>query len=162
VQIDAGAILGGSGSVAGTVTSLGGIISAGNSPGTLTLGGLILDSLSSLKFDLDTPGVIGSGVNDLINVNGDLGLAGTLNVNPLGGFGAGVYRLLNYTGALTDGGLTVAGLPTNLSGVIDTSVLGQVNLTVTAVPEPSTVLLFGLGGVGLIASQWRRRARNQA
>lgn len=158
VLVDAGAKLGGSGFIAGTVTSVGGILSPGNSAGTLTLGGLILDALSTLDYELDSV----AGPNDLIEVNGDLTLAGTLNVLPQGGFGVGVYRLFNYTGSFTDGPLTIAGLPTNLVGVIDTSIAGQVNLAVAAVPEPGTIVLGLIGGLGVVAARARsvRRRKN--
>lgn len=149
VQIDAGAALGGSGIISGPVTSLGGILSPGSSPGTLTIGSLILDAASTLAYELDTPGIVGSGVNDLTVVNGDLILAGTLNVLPLGGFGAGTYRLFDYTGALSNSGLVINGLPTNLVGALDTSLAGQVNLTVTAVPEPASIVLVLVGGLGI-------------
>ncbi|MBD4519906.1 hypothetical protein GUG72_07430, partial [Xanthomonas citri pv. citri] len=43
----------------------------------------------------------------LLAVNGDLTLDGTLNITDLGGFGTGVYRLIDYTGALTNNGMLI-------------------------------------------------------
>ena len=106
VTVKSGAILGGTGTAAGAVTIAdGGILSPGDSsanPGTFTVGSLSLSNTSLLNYDLDTPGVINSGVNDLTVVNGDLTLDGKLNTTALPGFGPGAYRLFNYDGALSD------------------------------------------------------------
>lgn len=155
VQINAGATLGGTGFISGSVVSLGGTLSPGNSAGTLTIGDLALDAASLLQYDLDAPGIVGGGVNDLTAVNGNLTLAGTLQVAPLGGFGAGIYRLFDYTGSLNDLGLSISDLPSGFIGAVDTSILGQVNLNVSAVPE-SASLALATWGFGLIAFTSRR------
>ena len=80
-------------------------------PGTLTVGSLSLGNASLLNYELGTPGVIGSGVNDLTIVNGNLTLDGVLNTTALAGFGPGAYRLFNYGGALTDNTLDIGTVP---------------------------------------------------
>ena len=60
----------------------------------LGVGKLLLSSGSILDYVLSTPGVIGSGVNSLVNVGGNLTLAGLLNVTNGGGFGLGTYRFI--------------------------------------------------------------------
>ena len=105
-----------------------------NGPGTLTVGSLVLNAGSVSSFELGTPGVIGGGVNDLVAVTGNLTLAGSLNITDLGGFGAGVYRLFNYGGALTNNGMALGTLPGGVSAgalTIQTSVANQVNLVVS-------------------------------
>ncbi|WP_163317758.1 hypothetical protein, partial [Enterobacter hormaechei] len=47
----------------------------------------------------------------LFNVTGNMTLGGTLNVSDAGGFGAGVYRLFDYGGTLTDNGLAIGARP---------------------------------------------------
>jgi fibronectin-binding autotransporter adhesin len=159
VVVNPNSVLAGSGSIAGDVSLVDAILSPGNSAGTLTLGSTAISAGSQLLFELDTPNVVG-GVNDLVVVNGDLLLAGTIVVNPLAGFGAGSYRLFDYSGLFSSGDLTIAGVPSQFVASLDLSVPGQVNLSVAAVPEPSTWVLLagGAGAFGLIARR-RRAAR---
>ncbi|QRF60815.1 autotransporter-associated beta strand repeat-containing protein [Variovorax paradoxus] len=133
VQVQSGATLAGTGSIAGTVNvAKGGVLSAGNGgAGTLTLGGLSLAEGAVLNYDLGQAGVAGGVLNDLVNVNGNLQLDGTLNVAETAGgkFGAGIYRLINYTGGLTDNGLDIGAAPGAAADLqVQTSVAQQVNL----------------------------------
>ena len=89
----------------------GGHLALGPGAQTLGVGSLSLSSGFILDYVLSAPGVIGSGVNSLVNVTGGLTLAGVLNVSNGGSFGAGSYRLLNYGGDLTNNGLTLGSLP---------------------------------------------------
>jgi fibronectin-binding autotransporter adhesin len=136
---------------AGTVTFNGGSLSPGLSAGTLSINGnLVLSSTTAMNFELNTPGVVGSGVNDLVAVNGNLNLAGQLNV--FGSAEAGTYTLFTYTGTLTTGTLTAPAFAT-----FDFSQSGLVLLSITAVPEPgSWMLVMGLAPMALAA---RRRKR---
>ncbi len=135
LTVNAGGILYGRATVAsGTPTTFasGSTINPGCSPGTLSFGGgLTLSTGTILNYELDTPGVVGSGVNDLIDVTGDLTLAGTLNVTAYPNFGVGPYRLFDYTGVLSGPGLVLGSLPAGYFYSIDTSIAGQVNLIVS-------------------------------
>jgi fibronectin-binding autotransporter adhesin len=135
VNAASGATLGGTGTIGGPVTiQNGGILAPGDSPGTLTMGPLTLNSGSISNYQLGAPNVIGSGVNDLVNVNGNLTLAGTLNVANAGGFAPGIYRLFNYTGSLNDDGLTLNTVPSGYTAadfVVQTAQPGEVNLLVS-------------------------------
>jgi len=157
VTVNAGATLAGSGTIDGSVSFVGGTLAAGNSPGTLHLGSTSFDAASILNYQLDTPGVVGSGINDLVDVTGDLTLDGTLNVEALSGFGVGTYRLFDYTGSLFDNGLDLGLIPGGFSYSIDTSVAHQVNLNVTAVPEASTMILSAMGVAGFGFGLLRRK-----
>jgi len=132
VQILGNAMLAGSGSIAGTVSiAKGGILSAGNSPGTLTVGGLNLADGAVLNYELGQANTVGGPLNDLVKVNGNLQLDGTLNVAQSAGgtFGAGLYRLISYTGGLTDNGLDIGIAPGAVGDLqVQTSVAQQVNL----------------------------------
>ena len=132
VHISSGATLGGSGIIGGTVNVVnGGTLAPGNSPGTLTINGdLLLASGSILDFELGEADVVGGPLNDLVNVDGNLQLDGTINVTvPAGGaFDGGIYRIFNYGGTLTDNGLDLGTMPSGSIVTVQTSVAGQVNL----------------------------------
>ncbi|GLQ91489.1 autotransporter-associated beta strand repeat-containing protein [Dyella acidisoli] len=118
VTVDSGAILRGHGTIGGSVNVLsGGYLAPGHSIGTLTINGdLNLAQGSVLNYDFGSPGAnfqtVGTG--DSVHVGGNLSLNGaTLNVNDVGGMGAGLYNVFTYGGTLseTNGGLTLGTTP---------------------------------------------------
>jgi fibronectin-binding autotransporter adhesin len=124
VTVKSGGTLGGTGSVAGAVTvQNGGILAPGASAGTFSVGSLILNSTSALKFELGT-------TSDLVAIAGNLTLDGILDVTALTGFGAGSYTLFQYGGSLTNNGLTFGTMPTGFAYAIDLSTTNYVKLTV--------------------------------
>jgi autotransporter-associated beta strand protein len=133
VSVASGATLGGTGTIGGPVTILnGGILAPGAAPGTLTAGTLTLSPGSISNYQLSTPNVVG-GVNDLVIVKGNLTLAGTLNIANAGAFGPGLYRLFDYTGSLTNDGLTLNNVPGGFTPAdmqVQTTQAGEVNLLV--------------------------------
>lgn len=67
----------------------------------------------------------------MIDVNGDLTLDGKLNIetSPGGSFDVGVYRVINYTGTLTNNVMDIANAPEAADSLyVQTSVKNQVNL----------------------------------
>ncbi|WP_177431643.1 beta strand repeat-containing protein, partial [Pseudomonas huaxiensis] len=125
-----GATLGGKGSVNAAVTIADGGHLQAISSNTLTTGNLTLNNDSSLDAFL---GAAVAGNAGMIKVNGNLVLDGKLNVTDVGGFGLGVYRLIDYTGTLTDNGLAIGTIPGGLVAgdlEVQTSVGNQVNLLV--------------------------------
>jgi fibronectin-binding autotransporter adhesin len=132
VTANAGATLGGTGVISGDVTIAdGGRLAPGASAGTLTVGSLALSNASQLDFELGQAGVVGGGVNDFVVVASDLVLDGVLNVTDIGGFGPGIYRLFDYSGALTDNGLDFGALPAGSNTddfFVQTRIARQVNL----------------------------------
>ncbi|KQZ73892.1 hypothetical protein ASE06_16385 [Sphingopyxis sp. Root214] len=149
MTVFSGAALGGNGTIGGNVDLLdGGILAPGTSAGTLTINGnLSLAGGSILNYEFGQADVAGGALNDLVNVGGDLTLDGTINVTvPTGGsFGPGIYRVLNYGGALVDNGLTLGAIPGGTAGVsVQTAIAGQVNL----VNAQGLALSFWDGAVG--------------
>jgi hypothetical protein len=163
-----GATLSGAGTIAGAVSSVGGTIAPGNSPDTLTLSSsLTLDSASVLSFELNGGDItIGSLVNDLITGVTSLTLDGTLNVSEtvsgsfLSAQAGDTWRLINYApGNLSDNALELGAmpaLPAGLAFALDTETPGEVNLTVTAVPEPASMALVVAGGFLMTIGRRRR------
>jgi autotransporter-associated beta strand protein len=111
-----GQTLAGVGTIAGSVgVPTGAIVVPGtdNVPGTLTVTNALALSGGTLVFDIAAATTEGAGVNDLINVGGNLDLTGvsSIRVNPLGILAVNnTYTLINYTGTLsgTVSELTVA------------------------------------------------------
>ncbi|MBG6243832.1 hypothetical protein CS369_01305 [Candidatus Symbiopectobacterium sp. 'North America'] len=68
-----------------------------------------------------------------MKVNGDLVLDGTINVTATteGSFGPGIYRVIDYTGTLTNNGLELGDIPPGRVEYVQTSVANQVNLVDT-------------------------------
>lgn len=137
-RVDLGATLGGIGVIGGDVAIAdGATLNPGGGdglPGTLTIGGsLSLASGSTLAMQFGEANAVGGALNDLIEVGGDLVLDGTLDVTiPAGGtFGPGIYRVINYGGALTDNGLDLGVMPAGGASTVQTSIAGQVNLVNT-------------------------------
>lgn len=132
-NIHNGGTLGGTGRVGGNVAiDAGGILSAGFSPGTLTITGNLVQNIGSISnFELGQSGIVGGASNDLVNVGGNLSMAGTLNLTPPS---AGWYRLYNVTGTI--------------SGSYDTVNSGALSNTIyTTIPNQVNVLLAGAGQV---------------
>ncbi|MCW0218807.1 MAG: PEP-CTERM sorting domain-containing protein, partial [Prosthecobacter sp.] len=165
VQVSAGATLGGMGTLSRdvelastAVLSPGDMDASGNSlGGTLTLGdgiGLSLSAGTLLNFDL---AAAGSLLDDEISIIGDLVLAGLLNVNDLGGFGTGEYKLFSWTGSLTytPGDLTFGDMPSGYDYAIDTTTYAN-SAYLVVTPEPSRMILL-LAGLGLIGLSRRRK-----
>ncbi|WP_431108691.1 autotransporter domain-containing protein [Variovorax paradoxus] len=122
VQVGNGAALTGTGAISGAVNVASGGTLSGTAGSTLTMGALTLDSGATVDVTLGAPAAA-----SLFNT-GALTLDGTLDVHDIGGFGAGVYRLFDYTGPLTDHGLEIGSAPANGVLGLQTAVAGQVNL----------------------------------
>jgi autotransporter-associated beta strand protein len=166
VNVANGTLLGGTGTIAGPVSVLGGgLLSPGTSPGTLTINNtLTLADTTVVAFELNaTDQTVGGGINDLIAGVANLTLDGVLNVTGIGDFTTLVapltWRLFNYSGTLTDNTLTLGSTPSLGAGqtfAIDTSTAGQVNLSI--VPEPSTIAMATVG-IAAVALGLARRSR---
>ncbi|MEL4073498.1 autotransporter-associated beta strand repeat-containing protein, partial [Ochrobactrum sp. GPK 3] len=119
--------LSGNGSIAGNVDiqSGGRLLAGDGSP--LTIGGnLSFASDSAFNVALGTPSDVA-----VVKVGGNVILDGTLNISNKGGLGQGVYRLIDYSGQITDNGMDIGAVPPNVDAAhfgIQTAVNGQVNL----------------------------------
>lgn len=125
-----GATLRGAGVIGGVTTVETGGVLSGRQGQTLGLGALVLSEGATVATALGAA----DGAAALFDVAGDLTLDGQLAVTNLGGFGAGVYRLFNYGGELTDLGLDVASAPDGVDLddlYVQTAVDHQVNLVST-------------------------------
>jgi fibronectin-binding autotransporter adhesin len=168
-----GGTLGGTGSIAGSVTVTSGSLAPGASINHLDIGGNL--SLTGGSFDYEISS--STATADLNTVVGNLSLAGVaLSASDLG---AGVlamgtkFTLINYGGTWNGGIFT--GLANHSASLViglnrfeidydDTTGgsnfgggsvgAGSHFVTITAVPEASTFLTIGLGGIFAIAAVW--------
>ena len=135
VYVGGGGKLGGFGKVDGNVTvAANGYLTPGAPGGVFTVGALTLEQGSTAQFSLGAPGAdFGTpGAGHSVSVLGDLTLNGAhLDILNGGGYGPGLYRLFDYTGALTT---TNGGITSTVAGqTIQTlSAAKQINLINTA------------------------------
>lgn len=126
IMVANGGMLMGGGSIGNNVTMASNSVLQGASGQTMAIGGnLTLNSQTDINVTLGLP-----SSRSLFDVKGDLTLDGTLNVTDGGGFGAGVYRLIDYDGNLTDNTLVIGSAPGDASRMwIDTDTANKhVNL----------------------------------
>jgi len=138
--VNSGGRLSGDGSAQVVTVFDGGRLAPGNPVGTIQTATLSLRQDALLEMDLAEPGVVGGGVNDLIDVDGNLVLDGIVQINPQAGFAEGTYTLITYSLEMLDRELAIAPDP-RFDARIDVSQAGQVNLIVEAVREPPTISL---------------------
>lgn len=135
------AILSGTGTLAAVQVGAAAVIAPGPNKGTLRTGDLTLSPTAQIQFDLATPGTVGGGVNDLIAVEGDLTLDGTLTLSNLGDLTEGTYTLITYTGTLTDNELTLGNPADGFIYTVDSTQANTISLQIiraTAALELST------------------------
>lgn len=172
-----GGLLGGNGSivVAGAPATAvnfaaGSVMEPGASIGTLSVtapgaAGVNFAASSLLTYELTGANTVGSGVNDLLAITGNLSIpaAGQVIVNIIdaGGFMGSLpntYTLITYTGALLGGTAAnfVAGfMPLNVTSVTFDTTTVPGSVLVNVVPTPGSVTMLGLAG--LFAARRRRR-----
>jgi autotransporter-associated beta strand protein len=179
VDVASGATLGGTGIINGVV-NVTGQLSPGASIATLATGALSMLNGSTLIHELNSS-VADSVGSDLLTVNGNLNLTGTVNLTLTDlalidtAFDYNdVFSLVNYTGTWNGGLFTLGGneladeeiftVGLNSWRISYNDTVGGFNydneyvagsfVNLTAIPEPSTALL---GGLGLLTLLRRRR-----
>ncbi|MGB3339400.1 MAG: autotransporter domain-containing protein, partial [Devosia sp.] len=130
----------GSGSVGDVSVSVGTL--AGRSAQTLTMASLGMTQSSTISVALGIP-----GARPLFHVLGDVRLDGFIDIENAGGFGPGVYRIMDYDGALDYRGLIIDRLPNGVDEdeiELQLAVANQLNIVSTA--AASGPALFWDGG----------------
>ena len=140
-----GGVLGGTGTINATVNVTTGTLAAGNSIGTLNINSS-LNIGGTFEWEFDSA----SNAADIVNVLGNVDLTGSmLNIQQLGTFEIGkTFTVLSYSGSLTG---QFNGIDTSMWTINYASAVGGLNtggshanfVTLTAVPEPSALLLVG-------------------
>ena len=155
-------IIAGSGTIQGDVVNSGATVAPGNSPGTLTIQGNYTQEADA-TLEIELAGLTQGSDYDLLDVSGLATLnGGSLDVTLLDGFNPSegdVFDVLDAS-AISGAGFDSLGLPALASGLAwDTSsLMSSGSLAITAVPEPSTVVLIFAGALyaGCVARRKRR------
>ncbi len=147
---------------AGKLVNSGGIVSPGNSPGTLSVsggGGYQQSGTGSLFLELAGTG---AGQFDVLSVTGAAALGGTLDLQQIAGFTAAAgqsFDILTASGGITGSFTTIN--PGNINpgiqpvfSLVSGGTVGRLSFQV-AVPEPGSLTLLGLGGIFLIGLRRR-------
>jgi len=147
----------GSGTIAGDLNNPGGTVSPGNSPGVMVVEGNF-DQGSDGTLLIELAGTAAGSEHDVLQVDGEAALAGTLQVSLIDGYGPQAgdsFDILDF-GSIT-GDFHQILLPDLASGLAwdDSGLLVHGSLSV--VPEPTTLVLLSL--VGLIGCGRRRKRR---
>ncbi len=174
----------GAGTIDGDYVQNGGVLSPGNSPGQLDVAGNVTWNGGSYLWEMnDVAGAAGTDPGwDLLNIAGSLNVTGpyTISVTSLTAGNAagdvfnfdqsqdyiGIWEIVRTTAGITLGTtptLSLAGFSNPYGGTWSLSTIGNslyVNYDhnappVSAVPEPNTLMYFGMVAVGLIALRSR-------
>ncbi len=164
--------LNGSGTITGSLSNAGNF-NPGNSPGLLSVNGDFTQSANG-TLTIELGGLLSGSEFDIVDVGGTANLAGTLNLDlfDLGGgpFTPGLGDTFDFLTAETITGgfdlLTLAALGNGLGWQLDylydeigtIDVARMTVVSVSAVPVPAAVWLFGSGLIGLIGMA-KRKAR---
>ncbi len=159
-ELDVGfnAILSGGGEVVGNVFSTGGIIAPGDTSSILTVDGNVQAGSASLLL-LALAGT-GPAQHNLLQITGNLNVAGALQVTIPNGFVPGVGESFNvldfgsFSGQFSH--IYLPGLPSGM--MWDTSNLSKSGAIAVVVPEPELLGLLSLTALGLLGRRRRNRA----
>lgn len=116
------------------------IIGINGGAATLSIGGsLSINNSNTVMFDLASETTEGGGTNDLIVVNGNLSLSGTISV-PISFLGTppvtpATYVLIRYTGTLTGGAANLNASGPRYTFTFDDTTPGEIRLTVSGSGE---------------------------
>jgi len=155
-----GGLMEGTGQLNGSLTVNGGVVKPGDSPGELmVIGSYTVTSKSDILIQIASLYLF-----DILDVDGQANLDGTVSFNELGGFtaAAGETFLFLYYNSLNGSFNTVDTSGLNLAPGLSAQVLygvgdgDQAELLIngpvtSGVPEPSTLFLFA-GGLGMLAA----------
>lgn len=147
------------------LTNNGGTLAPGNSPGLTEITGNYVQTAAG-TYEVELGGYNGGVDHDLVHVTGTATLDGALDVLLIDPFVpqlGDTFDVLIADGGIIDQGLDVHSLSPQIGGYLYEIVAGAGSteiLRLTAIPEPSTCTLLGLGVIGLLGLGRRRKRRD--
>jgi autotransporter-associated beta strand protein len=149
VSVNSGGTLGGAGNLTSVTVNAGAHLAPGNfNTGTLILGG----SLDFEGGEFDIAGA-GSSLTGL-SIAGNLILDNAPTLIFSGSLAPGTYTIASYGGTLS-GQFAAPNLPAG--DTINYGTGSSSSITLTAVPEPGTLVLLAGGALGLLVYGWKKR-----
>ena len=142
----------------GPIFNTGGALAPGDSPGILSITGNYSQSHAG-TFDILLGGYTPGTDFSVLNITGSASLAGIMEVDLINGFAPRIgdqFTFLTTTQGITGGFDTL----TSNNGLFTYTAdygSGNVEITVTSVPEPSCIVLPGFGGILVLLRRRNRR-----
>jgi len=182
VAINSGGTLIGSGTVGDVVVASGGTFSPGLSPGTLNSGAAVWESGGTYLWEINkATGLKGAPLGlgwDWLDITGGLSITATsgskfnLDLSTMEVDASNFNNLQDYLWVIATASTGITSFSADkfdIDSALFTNALGggafgisqsgnDINLTFTAVPEPSTYALFGIGLLGLLGGWIRKKA----
>ena len=131
-----------------------------NSPDGVSVQNVLLDSTSTLI--LEVAGTQPSSGYDQLDISGLATLNGALDVTYLNGFSPSAGENFDLFNGRTTGSFSSISLPVLSNGLSWNTSNLYANGTISVTPEPSTLVLLGVGAIGLLGYGLRRRLARTA
>ena len=149
VTVQSGGTLGGTGNLSSGTVNAGGHLA----PGNLNTGALII--AGNLDFESGELDIVGAGSSATsVSIMDSLSLNGGPTLDVTGNLAAGQYTIATYGGTLS-GRFGTLNIPAG--DTINYGTGSNSSITLSAVPEPSTIALLCVAAIGLLGYAWRRR-----
>ncbi len=159
LRVGSGGTVSGGGTIIGSLLNDGGTVAPADDPETLTINGDFTQTTGTTRMEVGGPN---AGQFDQLIVTGTADLGGTFELDLINGYlpsPGSTFDLFDFNAVAPGSQFSAIILPSGTSW--DTSDLlttGTITFTGSAVPEPTSLGLLGLGGLALLRRANKRNA----